>query len=79
MEVLQEVWNIEHVYKDLVFEIFVSISKGGIKRHLSIGLLDSKDSCERWRNAAEVHGKGKQNESIVNQLCTHAITIIPAL
>lgn len=76
MEVLQEVWNTEHVYKDLV-RSFGSISKCRIKRHLSIGLLVSKDSHEGWRNAAEVHGKGKQNKSIVNQLCTHAI--IPAL
>lgn len=78
MVALQEVWNTESVYKNLVWN-FGSISEGRIKRHLSIGLVVSKGSCEGWRNAAEVHGKGKQNESIVNQLCTHAITIIPAL
>lgn len=76
MEGLQEVQNTESVYKDLVWN-FASISKGGIKRHF--GLLGLKDSCEGWRNTAEVHGKGKQNDSIVNQLCTHAITILPCL
>lgn len=31
MEVLQEVWNTEHRYKDLVFEILVQFQKAGLK------------------------------------------------
>lgn len=31
MEVLQEVWDIEHVYKDLVFEILFQFQKVGLK------------------------------------------------
>lgn len=79
MEVLQEVWNTGHVYKDLVFEILVQFQKAGLKDTSLLVCLFQKDSCEGWRNAAEMHGKGKQNESIVNQLSSHAITIIPAL
>lgn len=47
-EALQEVWNTESAvsaYKGLVWNL-LSISAGRIKRHLTIGLFVSKDSCE---------------------------------
>lgn len=41
--------------------------------------LFQKAHVKGGRNAAEVHGKGKQNGSIVNELSTNAITVVPAL